>query len=166
MSHRTGGCWILPGLVTVQVSKWGLCDRCKPEQHFRKFIQDLLFCWRTETYFLDKILPHVKREMWKALQRPLDNQFEEEYYLWVILMLQETPERTVPLKTLFYESLQMCDYSLQCDFSRCISASFPSSIWPNTLLVRTTSLIMCQPLPDFPTWPLCWRLKYFIFYFL
>lgn len=116
-----------------------------PEQDFGQFIQYLPFHWRTGTYFLHKILPHIKREMWKALQRPLANQFEEEHYLWVVLMLQETPKRTVPLKTLIYESLQMRDFSLQCDFSRCISASFSSSIWSNTLLVRSTSLIMCQP---------------------
>lgn len=136
-----------------------------PEQDLGNSSKYLLLHWRTGTYFLDKMLPHVKREMWKALQRPLANQFEEEHYLWVILMLQETPERIVPLKTLFYESLQMCDFSLQCDFSRCISASFPSSIWPNTLLVRSTSLIMCQPPTDIFS-QVASMLEIEIFYFL
>lgn len=61
-----------------------------PEQDFGQLTQYLLFHWRTGTYFLDNMLPYVKREMWRALQRPLANQFEEEHYLWVVL--QETRE--------------------------------------------------------------------------
>lgn len=97
-----------------------------PEQDFGQLTQYLLFHWRTGTYFLDNMLPYVKREMWRALQRPLANQFEEEHYLWVVL--QETPERTVPLKALFYESLQKCDLSLQCNLAGVFQLLFLANI--------------------------------------
>lgn len=64
-------------------------------------------------------------------------------------MLQETPEKTVPLKALFYECLQKCDLSLQCNLAHVFQPIFLAT-YGLTLcwLEESTSLIICQPPAD------------------
>lgn len=146
MSHRTGGCWILPGLVTVQVLN-EVYEVDAPRTRLWAILPISTFLLKTGNYFVDKMLPHIKRQMWGALQRPLANQFEEEHYLWV--MLQETPEKTVPLKALFYECLQKCDLSLQCNLAHVFQPIFlPTYGLTLCWLEESTSLIICQPPAD------------------